>query len=143
MKFKYWIYRILILIFTATIGFHILILFGAIPYSMVWGGRLTSWTSMLVFELFSLILNSYFLFVMVCKAGILKTNVPPVLLSISCWIMGALFLFNTLGNAFSLDETERIIFTPITAVLCVLCFLVAPKNDSSSTPNTPINHGHK
>ena len=97
--------------------FHILILTGVVPFSMVWGGRLTNKSEMIGFETISIISLLIMLFVVAVHAGLVRIRVQSIVLKIAFWVMAGLFLLNTLGNMQSLNETERLIFTPVTFLL--------------------------
>lgn len=51
----------LLVILSATIVFHVLVLVKIIPYKIVWGGRLKTDADMYKFELVWMILNLFFL----------------------------------------------------------------------------------
>ena len=114
----------LILIFSLSIVFHLLVLMQIIPYTIVWGGRITSLSQMYVFEAISILINLIFLFVVLLKLKILRIQFPEKLLNICLWIMFALFLLNTLGNLFSISDLERVIFTPITLLSSIFIFIL-------------------
>ena len=115
----------LIGIFSALILFHLLVLLQLIPFKMVWGGRLKTVADMYRFEAVSLILNAVFLFVILAKAQFLSINIPATLITISLWLMAGLFLLNTIGNLLSKNKMEKIIFTPLTMLLALLCLVLA------------------
>lgn len=115
----------LIIIFSLTIAFHILVLMGLVPYDIVWGGRVKSVNDMYLFEAISLLLNAVFLFVVSAKSRVVKIRVSEKLLNVLLWIMAGVFLLNTLGNLMSTSELEKMIFTPVTLLLSILCILLA------------------
>ena len=43
------------------------------------------------------------------------------------WIMAVIFLFNTLGNILSVNQFEKLFFTPLTFVLSILSYRLAVK----------------
>lgn len=116
--------RGLILIFGLTIVFHLLVLSGIIPFTIIWGGRITNESEMYVFEAVSLLLNLLFLFIILIKAKVLLPRFPGKIIHVSLWVMAILFLFNTVGNLLSTSHTEKIIFTPITILLSIFCFIL-------------------
>jgi len=118
----------LLTILTAFLIFHICVLFRLIPYKMVWGGRLKSDTEMYRFEIFSIFINSFFLFVILVQAGVLNFNLQRNLMTIILWAMSVLFLFNTIGNITSKNKIERRLFTPITIILTVFLIILALTN---------------
>ena len=107
----------LVCILGPMILFHFLVIAGVVPYTMVWGGRLANSTEMIRFELISITSLLLMLFVVAIHTGFLKVRLQPIVLKIAFWVMAGLFLLNTLGNMQSLNETERLIFTPVTFLL--------------------------
>ncbi|MEJ8755417.1 hypothetical protein WG947_00295 [Pontibacter sp. H259] len=121
------IYGILVIL-SLMVVFHTFILLGQIPYEMVWGGRLTSHSEMLTFEAVSITLNLLMIAVVAIYAGFLKVNIPADIIKIALWAMFTLFLMNTIGNFFSINFFEKIIFTPLTFILSFLSFKLAISN---------------
>ena len=117
----------LLIIFILVMLFHGLVLVGIIPFDIVWGGRLKSKEDMIPFEITSIALNSIMLGIVMMQAGLLKLNVKPIVLKIAFWCMFVLFAINTIGNIFSNNELERLIFTPLTLLLSVFCLRLAIK----------------
>ena len=115
----------LLLILSLIVGFHLLVMIGIIPFAIVWGGRLQNHSQMLQFETVSILLNLIMLAVVAVKGGILKVNVKPIILKVALWLMAALFALNTIGNLFSNNELEKLIFTPLTFLLALFCFRLA------------------
>ena len=105
--------------------FHICVLLQIIPYSIVWGGRLKSKTEMYRFETNSILVNLIFIGIILEQAQLLTFGIPQKALTIMLWIMAALFLFNTLGNAVSKNKLEQKLFTPITLLLAILSLILA------------------
>lgn len=110
----------LISIFSLTIVFHTLVLLGVIDFNLVWGGRIKSTNDMLKFESISLLLNVFFLLVILVKTQVLRINLSAKLLNVIIWLMIALFAFNTLGNLMSINFYEKLIFTPLTLLIVVM-----------------------
>ncbi len=117
----------LLIIFILVMVFHALVLIGIVPFEMVWGGRLESKEDMIPFEITSIALNSVMLGIVMMQAGLLKVNVKPIVLKVAFWCMFLLFAINTVGNIFSNNELERLIFTPLTLLLAVFSLLLAIK----------------
>ncbi len=97
---------------------------GIIPYSIVWGGRLTSVSAMLVFETVSLFVNGLIIFVLAHYAGYVNVLNQKVVRAI-LWVLSGLFILNTVGNLSSVSTIEKLVFTPLTAILAILFFLLA------------------
>ncbi|HYK57411.1 MAG TPA: hypothetical protein VEV15_13165 [Flavisolibacter sp.] len=115
----------LLTILSLVILFHLLVVVGVIPYNIVWGGRLKDKAELFQFEMVSIGTNLLMLLVVLVKAKILKVALHPKLLTIALWLMFALFILNTLGNLLSVNEWEKMIFTPLTLILALLCLKLA------------------
>lgn len=80
---------------------------------------------MLLFETFSIVLNAFFIVVVLVKSRYLKLNISPKIITILLWIMTFLFTLNTIGNLFAVNNLEKYIATPITLLLGILCLILA------------------
>ena len=126
IKVKYKIAAILLIaLFSITIVFHSLILLKVIPYTIAWGGRLQNDSEMFVFEGVSIALNALFLFVSITKHKQIKLSKSSKFINIMLWIMFVLFALNTIGNLFAINSFEKMVFTPVTIVLSIACFILA------------------
>ena len=112
-------------ILSLVVLFHLLVVMSVIPSSIVWGGRLKDKAELFQFEMVSIGANLLMLLVVLVKARILKVALPPKLLTIALWLMFALFTLNTLGNLVSVNEWEKMIFTPLTLILALFCLRLA------------------
>ena len=118
-----------IAILGCTIMFHLLVLTGVVPYTIVWGGRLTSTEEMVTCELFSLLINGIMMTVVLISAGYIRAKINASLLRFMLWAMATLFFLNTIGNIISTNRLEAIIFTPLTFLLAFLCMRLAIEVD--------------
>lgn len=128
--------NLLLVMLSLVTAFHLLVLMRIVPFEIVWGGRLENADQMIVFESVSMILNVSMIVVIALHTGYFNTRVDRRITTVVLWLMAILFLINTVGNLLSLNQTEKIIFTPITAILCVLCFRLA-----AGRKNTVSNGG--
>ena len=110
----------LILLLSLVIVFHIMVISGAIPFEIVWGGRLTDSSELPVYESISIGLNLLMLFMVLSKAGYSRISMKENTYRIFFGLMCLLFLVNTIGNIFSKNDLERMIFTPFTLILTIL-----------------------
>lgn len=115
--------RLLVALLTAVIVFHVLVLVGVVPPEIVWGGRLKSHEELIRFEVVSIALNLFMIFVAGHPAGFLRILNSKVVRWLLI-LMAVLFVLNTVGNLMAVDPLERWIFTPLTALLAVLCILI-------------------
>ncbi len=110
--------------FSASLLFHIGVLMGIFPNDIIWGGRtdLGNWRQ---FEMISVGINLLFLFLVYWRQGILPLAARPQLFRIVFILMALLFALNTLGNLYAKNPLETWLFTPITAISCLLCFRIS------------------
>jgi len=52
--------------------------------------------------------------VVAIKANVLNVELPQIFIKVILWLMVFLFLLNTLGNVFSLNKFEQLVFTALT-----------------------------
>ncbi len=117
--------RVMLVLFSLILVFHLLVLSGIIPYDIAWGGRLKNKEEMLVFEAVSILLNTLMMMVVATRSKFLSTPINQKLLTGILWGMTVLFTVNTFGNLFAISSWETIIFTPITAILSILSLRLA------------------
>lgn len=115
----------LLVILSISIVFHGLVLVKIVPYKIVWGSRLKTDADMYKFEVVSLILNLFFLVIILLKMKIIGFDFPENVLNYIIWGMAALFLLNTIGNLLSKNSLEKKIFTPITILLTIFSLMLA------------------
>jgi len=105
--------------------FHLFVLAGVVPYSIVWGGLLESANQMYIFETISLMLNLAIIVVVGTKGGFIKPYLPNKMVTFSLWVLTALFALNTVGNLFAESKLEMILFTPLTLISSILFYRMA------------------
>ena len=115
----------LLVVFLATTVFHVLVVAGVVPYTLVWGGRLRDQSQMLAFEAISLTLTLLMLAVVAVQAGHVKVRIHPRVVAVVFSLMFLLFLVNTAGNLASKNELEKRLFTPLTLLLALFSLRVA------------------
>lgn len=118
----------IIIILSVFLALHVLILLKIIPYNVVWGGRLKSDKEMYRFEIVSIVLNLFFLFIILVQASMLAIDFPKKTMTIILWSMTALFVLNTSGNVISKNKIEQKLFTPITIILTIFSLILALTN---------------
>lgn len=111
----------------AGIVFHLLVLVGVVPYSIVWGGRINSTTELVIFEIFSISVMVIVIAVIANKGGYLSSRSPWLkqLAALLLWLLAILFALNTIGNLFAKSLFETIVFTPLTLASSILCARIA------------------
>ena len=118
---------------------HVLIMLGALPFDMVWGGRLRTRADMLRLESFSLGFTVLLLVITGIRAGYIRIHIHPTVLRVAFGLMSLLFLLNTLGNATSQSRFEQLLFTPLTIILAICSMRLAlyKPTEASGLPGNP------
>jgi hypothetical protein len=119
--------KILTSISIVAIFFHILILLKIIPYEITWGGKLKTNEEMYVFETFSILVNLFFIFVLLQKGVFIKPFLGKKTVAIILWIFLAIFVLNTIGNLFAKTTFEKG-FTILTFVNSILLWVILKYN---------------
>ena len=127
----------ILIILSLIVLFHLAILTRLVPFDIVWGGRLKDTAQMRRFEAVSILANVLMIGVVAIRGGYLPVRVPTRIITILLWLMGALFVLNTVGNLASVNMWERLIFTPLTAVLALLCTRLAIRKRARSYQTAP------
>lgn len=120
-------------ILSALLLFHVLIVSGMIPYTIVWAGRLNSWEDMLFFESISLALNLCFLGMVFWRSETPGSRFIEGIQRILMLCIALLFGLNTLGNLTAITPLEKYVFTPLTFVLSLLFLRLSLKATTSPT----------
>ena len=114
------------LLFALVIVLQILLASGLLPISIAWGGRQSKLTlSLRIASLIAVVLLSMFIYVIRFRAGLVGTVPIPMFIKVFSWIITLFMAINTLGNITSLSRSEKLIFTPITAILTAACLIVS------------------
>jgi hypothetical protein len=103
--------------------FHVLILARIIPFEITWGGRLKTVEEMYVFETLSILINSFFIFVLLQKGEYVRYFLGKKTVSIILWIFFAIFVLNTFGNLLAKTNFERF-FTILTLLNAILLWFI-------------------
>lgn len=109
-------------VFTA---FHILVVAGFVPSTIVWGGRITDRSRLVRMELVSIGIMIVAAVVIALRATSLMQGSSSPVLTVATWGLVALFALNTVGNLFAKTTFEKAAFTPVTAVLALLALRLA------------------
>ncbi|WP_146153585.1 hypothetical protein [Adhaeribacter arboris] len=118
----------LLILLSLFLVLHFIILVKLIPYNLVWGGRLKSDKEMYRFEIFSILINSLFVSVILVQGNFLIVDIPNKIITYALWLMTGLFLFNTLGDLTSKNKIEQIFFTITTILLAIFSLILALSN---------------
>lgn len=117
--------NIMLILLSAMLVYHLLIIAQVVPFDAIWGGRLTNEEEMYRFEMVSIILNIVILMVIAIKGGYIRRIKPNRTIRVLLWLLVVLYIFNTIGNILSTNILEAAIFTPITLISALLCWRMA------------------
>lgn len=115
--------KILIRITSLVLVFHTLILVGIIPYEITWGGNLKTAAEMYVLESSSILINAFFIYVLLQKENFVKVIFSRRAISIILWVFFALFVLNTVGNLMARTTFEKA-FTLLTLLNAFLLWKI-------------------
>lgn len=113
--------KLLLLLLSSIVVFHVLVLLKTIPHTVVWGGKFNSFNDMLPFELISLVLNISFMLLVWHRNRRPESRAGQI----GMWMMFLLFALNTVGNLFAETLTEKLMATPLTLLLALLSLRLA------------------
>ena len=114
--------KLLIGLLSIVVIFHILVLLQIIPYNIAWGGRLKTVQEMYVFEIVSIALNLFLLWIVWLRAKNVKSKTVNIIL----WVFFGIFSLNTIGNLFAQTTFEKY-FSILTLIFALLILRVLIK----------------
>jgi hypothetical protein len=119
-------------LFGIVIVLQLLLAIGILPVTMAWGGTQTELT--LGLRLASIVaagILALFAYIIRRRAGLIGDPPPSTLIKILSWIITAFMVLNTLGNLVSQSTAEKLVFTPLTILLAICCFIVSLSKTTS------------
>jgi hypothetical protein len=99
--------KALIIIYSIIIVFHSCILLKIIPYDTTWGGRLQSDQEMYVFEITSIAINLFLIWILSMKGNFVTYKFPVKVIHVILWVFVVVFALNTVGNLFAKTLLEK------------------------------------
>ena len=113
-------------LFAIVIILQLLLAAGILPVTMAWGGTQTELTLTLrLASVAAAIILAGFAYVIRRRAGLIGDPPPSTAIKILSWVITAFMVLNTLGNLTSQSTAEKIVFTPLTVLLAISCFIVS------------------
>lgn len=119
--------KIMLVLLSAVMVFHLLVITEIIPYTIVWAGKLKSTKEMYQFEASSIFINLMLIIVLLVKGQYLQLPVSQPFITIVLWLFVFLFALNTIGNLFAKTDFEKYVFTPLTFISSLLLFRIVKK----------------
>ncbi len=109
----------------AVVLFHLLVIAGVFPTTIVWGGRITDPQQVVAMEVVSILIILVAAAVIALRWQSLASGEPSLLWAIGTWVLVGLFAINTVGNLFAKTPFERFAMTPLTFLLGLLALRLA------------------
>jgi hypothetical protein len=116
----------LLVILGALVVFHVVMLAGALPSGMAWGGQaVNSPQTLRTLEVVGIAVTVLFAAVVAAKAGFIGGGRLRRPARIGMWAVFGYFVLNVAGNLASTSGWERAIFTPVSIVVALLALRLA------------------
>ena len=116
----------LLIILGGLVVFHILMLAGALPGGIAWGGQAASSPRTLrTLDTVGLVVTVLFAGAVAAKAGFIGGVRARRPARVAMWIVFGYFVLNVVGNLASTSGLERAIFTPVSVVVALLSLRLA------------------
>ena len=112
-------------ILSAVVLFHVLVVSGIVPKTIVWGGRLSDPAQVVRAEIVSIMILLVTAAIVAMRWRSLAQGAPNVVAAVGTWVLVGLFAVNTVGNLFAKTLFERAVFTPLTLLLALLMLRLA------------------
>jgi hypothetical protein len=119
--------KMMLVLLSAVMVFHILVITQVIPYTIVWAGKLKSVKDMYQFEGSSIFINSMLILILLVQGQYIQLPVSQQFIRIVLWLFVFLFALNTIGNLFAKTNFEKFVFTPLTFISSLLLFRIVKK----------------
>jgi hypothetical protein len=109
--------------------FHLIVIIGIIvldyvPNEFLWGGRIETRDEFLQFEIVSLIVSIFCIFIILVRSQSIKISALLGFSRVVLWLLFVLFTLNTIGNLIAESIFERGLAL-LTVILSVLCLKMA------------------
>ena len=124
--------KIMLILLSLVVLFHLLIIFQVVPYEIVWAGRLRTVDEMYAFEATSILINLLLIGVLLFKGKYFSHRIPEALLNVLLWLFVVVFSLNTVGNLLAKTQFERVVFTPLTFISAVLIWIIVRKDETGA-----------
>jgi hypothetical protein len=117
--------RWLLICFGALAVFHIMVLAGALPSSIVWGGPGKHSGDVALLESVALVVTLLFGLVVAARASFIGPRPPRTFILAAMWVVVAYLALNVAGNLTSTSAFERAVFAPFSILMVLLALRVA------------------
>jgi len=108
-----------------------ILFFDYVPLDLLWGGKMTSVSQLLSFEIVSLLTSGLFFFLLLIRSNWLRLPKLIGVARVSMWAVFILFLLNTIGNLMATNAFEKW-FAIVTGFLSFLFLRIAIETNTDS-----------
>ena len=95
-----------------------ILFFDYVPLDFLWGGKMTSVSQLLSFEIVSLLTSGLFFFLLLIRSNWLRLPKLIGVARVAIWVVFILFLLNTIGNLMATNR--KILATPLSGLIAWL-----------------------
>lgn len=115
----------LLLFFGLLFIFHWLVLFGMIPYDIVWAGKIKNRKQLVKMESTSILVLILAGMIVCLKMDYLNFPPHPSIANAGMWVLFVFFTLNTIGNMTAKNPLEKYGFGLLTMVIALLTLRLA------------------
>lgn len=115
----------LLAILGAVTVFHVLVVGGIVPKTIVWGGRISDPARVVREEVGSIVVLLVTAAFVIMRWRSLAYGSPNIVAAVGTWVLVILCTLNTVRNLFAKTRFERVVFTPLTLLLALLMLRLA------------------
>ncbi len=112
--------RALLIIFGLLFSFHLLVLLGIIPPTIVWAGKIKSSKDLILLESISLLVLVIASVFVLLKMRSIHFGLQSWVINIGMWILFVFFSLNTIGNMTAMNPIEKYGFGFLTFLIALL-----------------------
>jgi hypothetical protein len=109
----------------AILLFHVLVIGGVLPKTIVWGGQFSDPAQIIRMEIVSIVILLLAAAIFMMRWRTIAAGDASLIWLIGIWALVGLFALNTVGNLFAKAVFERAVMTPLTLVLALLALRLA------------------
>lgn len=108
---------------------HLLIIFGVLPFTIIWGGSIQDVGQLYPMEVVAISVLIAFAVIQAKQSRILKIKGKPLIWKILSIVVLLYLILNTLGNFASGVKVEKILFGSITLIMVLLSLIILKAED--------------
>lgn len=128
---------VLLVAFGFLAAFHVLVLIGVVPSTVVWGGQLSESSGTgRTLEIIALLVTILFAIIIAASMGYIRTGRLRKVMRVGVWLIFVYLVVNTLGNLASAVSLENLLFAPLTLLLSLCALRLAVEHHLGESGRT-------